>query len=909
MLLDRFRRPRWRHPDPEVRRQAVQRLSAGDSEGQATLRSLALDDPAPGVRAIAVKRLGELALLRDRLESDPDANVRESARARYRQCLANGSGSGDLQARLGELEHCGDAQVLAHLARSGREEALRAAALERMQDAAVLADCAINDPVARLRQRAVERITDVRILADLAETARRRDSRVARLARERYERFAAEQARGDRDREAALKLLARLDELTGADSHARAELLRLENRRRVLSALTPELATELDARLAERHERLTTAAARADDESERAAVLVRRLEQGELPPEDALPELRDLLQDATNTAPAPFARARQWLAAADRLSAAGTELESAVSAADATALRHALRSIAWPGELPLPPGLARAEDALARFDEQPAGANAALEREEQGPVQEAESLPAPATDELERALAEIESDLDRGRFRSARRRLARTRKAMDGNRAVPRSLARRLATASARVAEWRDWRQFAVEPKQQALCEAMEALREDAALAPARRVARIRALQADWKATGGSDSAASRALWQRFSAAAEQALEPCREWLEREAAERRANAEERERIRDQLADFLAAGNIDAIATAELVRIRRTARSEWLSRQPVNDDEIAAAARQFEASMDRLTAIIDARRDAARSQREAIVTALEALLDREDVEGAAAEAKRLQGEWQCGEQAHPKLERVLWKRLRAASDALFARRSEQREAARGRARARLGEAEACCEGLERIAADPEARTAEALTEDLCRARERFTAAALPEDRAGRGVRHRFERAVQAVEQRADEARQRQWRERVELMRALEAACAARERGDAVAAAPEWPPYLPGAVAEALQARWEAAAADRPMPAAEPEQTRDLVVRLEILGAVDSPPEDRERRLACQVDRLAEGIGAGSREAPRAEAWRLAASALSAPFADAALAERFWRGLAAVIAGRR
>ncbi len=909
MLLDRFRRPRWRHPDPEIRRQAVQRLSANDAGEQATLRSLALDDPAPGVRAVAVKRLGELALLRDRLESDPDANVRESARARYRQCLANGSGGGGLQARLDELEHCADAQVLAHLARSGREEALRAAALERMRDAAVLAECAMNDPVARLRQRAVERIADSRTLAGLAETAKRRDSRVARLARERYEQLAAGQARGERDRKAALDLLTRLDELTGAGSHARAELLRLGNRRRSLSALTPELVAELDARLAERHERRAAAAGQASDNLGRLDTLLHRLEQRELLPDSALPELERVLRDAPASTDARHVQGRQWLEAGSRLHGASIALESALATAYAAALRRALESIAWPAALPEPPQLARARHELMRLDEQPVAS--APDPASSAGTREAESDPrsAPAADELEHALAGIETDLDRGRFRPARRRLARARKVMDDNRSVPKVLARRLATASARVAEWQDWRQFAVEPKQHALCEAMEALVNDANSAPAERVARIRSLQAEWKATGGSDSASSRALWQRFSAAADQALEPCREWLEREAAERRANAERRQRIRDQLAGFLAGNDAEAVATVELVRIRRTARAEWLSHQPVNDAEIAAVAKAFETLMDRLTAIIDARREAARSRREAPVAALEALLESDDAEAATADAKRLQGEWQRGEQAHPKVERALWKRLRAASDALFARRADRRDVARGRARALTAEAEACCEALEQLAAEPGERPAEAFAEELRQARERFAGIALPEGRPARGVRHRFERAVRAVEQRAGEGRQRQWRDRLVSMQALEADCVARERGDAGMSEPDWPPYLPGTVAEVLRTRWKAAVAERPITSAEPERPRDIVLRLETPGAIDSPPEDRERRLACQVERLADGIGAGSGEAPQAEAWRLAAEALSAPFPDAALARRFWRGLAAVIADPR
>jgi hypothetical protein len=115
-----------------------------------------------------------------------------------------------------------------------------------------------------------------------------------------------------------------------------------------------------------------------------------------------------------------------------------------------------------------------------------------------------------------------------------------------------------------------------------------------------------------------------------------------------------------------------------------------------------------------------------------------------------------------------------------------------------------------------------------------------------------------------------------------------------------------APPEWPDYLPGTLVDALNRRWAEAEAGRPVAATPQQRCRDWILRLEILAGVDSPAEDRERRLACQVERLAEGIGSGGREAPRAEAWRLAAAVLSAPLPTPELARRFWSALAEVVA---
>src|SRR5262249_56760736 len=53
-------RPRWRHPDPAVRAEAVRELPADQQE---RLGSVASGDPDAHVRRIAIKRLREVTLL------------------------------------------------------------------------------------------------------------------------------------------------------------------------------------------------------------------------------------------------------------------------------------------------------------------------------------------------------------------------------------------------------------------------------------------------------------------------------------------------------------------------------------------------------------------------------------------------------------------------------------------------------------------------------------------------------------------------------------------------------------------------------------------------------------------------------------------------------------------------------
>jgi len=132
MLFERLRRPRWQHPDANVRRSAVARVERPVGDGVDPVVELARHDPDGAVRAVAVKRLDDLDELRNRLDADEDGRVREALGLRLRQLLTGGVGDrADLAARVSAINALADAKLLAHVLRNGREEAIRAAALER----------------------------------------------------------------------------------------------------------------------------------------------------------------------------------------------------------------------------------------------------------------------------------------------------------------------------------------------------------------------------------------------------------------------------------------------------------------------------------------------------------------------------------------------------------------------------------------------------------------------------------------------------------------------------------------------------------------------------------------------------------------------------------------------------------
>ncbi|MCO6440428.1 MAG: DUF349 domain-containing protein [Nitrococcus mobilis] len=902
MWFDRFRRPGWQHRNPKVRQAAAASLATAEPGEYATLASLAVSDPAPAVRATAVKRLIALETLCQCAQEDPDAAVREAAQTRYGQLLAEGCETLDYPSREVALRACQDAGVLAQVARFGREPAIRVAALERLDDPLVLEEIINGDAVARVRRRAVERVRDETVLARVERERRRTDRKVARLARERLDELRRQRARLEAVQRERVTVIAALEALAEhpRSSAVDAERQRLLNRWEahdegaslelqqrlavVLDALDKALLAEANGEPPLRPEHAPEAD--TNTQQERAVPLDSVFEAIIASPEptsEAVGQVQNLLvgtPDESAVEPkGRVAQVRAWLNAARRYLQERMALQAALAGAteqDCADLQALEQRIAWPSDCPVPVLLQEGRRLIA-----------ACENKKQNRRRQQRKA---CIEELQRQLDDLEAALSEGHLRPARRLLQRAEQLapeMEGS--LPERLERRLRHATIQVAELRDWRQFAVLPKQEALCRAMESLLEDPDLSPPERARRVRDLQSEWKATGGSDSTRSQALWERFSGAADRAFEPCRAWFEAEAQRRKLNLIERERICGQLAEFVEQADWEAIAGNTLEQIRATAREEWRHFGPVERAQSGTLHERFEALMASLTQHIEVKRAAYRACKAELVDKARALLDHDDLEAAAKQAKHLQQEWNALGPARS-ADRILWKAFRAACDELFAKRDAQRERRRSRRTRLLEEAALICAQLETLAGAGGSADRNALRRDAARLQSAFQALGLPQGKEGRALRERFEAVDQALAERLQRLETTTARRQFAELKRLAELSRAWEAGTGEAVSSAGIMELPKWSLEPLQQRWAAVENGKPKTP-DPEAARRICIRLEILAGIDSPSVDETLRLELQVERLSEGMGSGKEPLRCQEAQRLAAQWYGMPGGEA------------------
>jgi len=880
-LLRRLFSPRWRHPDPSVRREAAEKLDPATQRD--ALEHLAQDGDAQ-VRLAALKRLDDperlLTLRADGLGSrELDRQLLDLITGKHAHL--------ELAKRQSLIGRIDDSTLLGDIALQGDNQQLRLAALERLDNEDDLIRQACDNGIAAVRHAAAERIESEAGLKRLALEARR-DRHVARGAKERLSRIRADAAsieQACQQREQLLTTLeshanatweplyagrfrhlerewSRLSDLPSAEQDQRFQDASLRCRKVIGDHEAQEHVREADQRRREQADNDREALVMALEESLKA------LRQGEGVTDQDLDSLRAQKQlmasrwQALSELHLAEGALRQRYDAAlkeyDRLVQArmrlderADDLEAAIKDGNEALLKRLVSDCDWPEGIPPDPRLARArhylrlEQDFADDDGKDAGAELVSRFDEE--------------------LARLEALLDAGSFKGASRLHQRLRHLAERLPTSADSQRATLKRHGARLAELRDWRGFVAGPKREHLCQAITDLEADPSLSDRDRDRRHRQLVKEWRALG--DAANSRDQSERFRAASDRLRERLKHWHEQQRLERQRHLEERQALCSQLEALLEQPAAQADPDS-LREIRDQAREQWKRTSPVPRDQAEAIGRRFGRIRHQLQALIDRRAvEIAEAKRELIEQTRRLTQDGGPSHRRAEQAKALQQRWRELGRAPKGEEQTLWREFRQLCDEIFASRDSERDDRAQRTKDRLDQMQAL---IDRIDAWQPATSDEiALLETALD--EASTLEPLPSGRRTEGMRRRWTGIVRARRERLERIavaeKVGRWRAIQPLLQrhlAADAEALAGHAGGDV----ESPQDLDVSAALLRAHATRNAARRHPAP---PDDVADRLARLRVhlslLAGGAIAYQDEPLRLAIQVERLNDSLGQG------------------------------------------
>lgn len=442
---------------------------------------------------------------------------------------------------------------------------------------------------------------------------------------------------------------------------------------------------------------------------------------------------------------------------------------------------------------------------------------------------------------------------------------------------VPKGIQAKIDDFEAQLIKLGDWHEFAVTPKKEALIAQMQAL-ATSDISPENLASKIHDLQDSWKEVSKGVQQQDDELWQQFQQASALAYAPCKEFFEAQAAERDNNLSKRRELVNQLQQYLNGYDFTNAVWKDVEQTLKTARNEWQTYWPVPRKAGNDLQKEFEALMEQLFGKITSEYESNKAAKQNLIEQAQTLITATDTRAATETVKQLQAQWKAIGKSWHKEDQHLWQEFRKHCDAVFALRNQAFEAAKEQRQAVTAKAESLIDKLDQFAAQTIAQL-DAANAEIDAIQAEFTTLELPKESA-KALYNKLNASLAAIATKRNSARnqaeEKSWADLFNVLNELreyELAVIAQTASESLAAkkaqletlianTPRWPT---GSFSLVQQRLAKADTITSEIQKINSETLHTLAIRAEILAGQESPAEDKQVRMAYQVQQMQQAFG--------------------------------------------
>ena len=926
MPLMRFFKPKWQHPNPDVRCQAVEALASDNAD---VLNKVALQDEIPAVRRVALSRIHDLQFLRTAVDKERDQEVRDFARRCLSELLAGVNEKfHPLEIRLDFLTRHPEPEFLEYVALKGAEPELRKSAQALVMREEVLGEVAVHDPVFANRLAALERIDDSSVLEKIFHDTRKHDKQINRLSRSKLDALIEAQQRIVRNQTECETICKRLEQM-GQGENWETELAEFEQFEESWKRLSIEAEAEFQARYATardaflRRSAVYREARQAEEQAWGIAKSAKQAILSELA--KCLVEMQDLdtlneeLESKYKTDLEHWQTAWNEVTGLPDIQAAPL---NATYEKDLGAIRKQIAVLkdCRIAEAALSALLSEAEKLLnskkpitekqinslgKRWEAKQGAADShTLVSVNEQYVELHKQLRARLTHQLEKRdkefeklpgyLDKLDALLNEKLLKEAAPMHDRVQSSLNNLQAMgmPQDklapFVKRLHRVTPQVRELQSWRTWGADEARERFCDEMEALigSEDK---PSELATQIRRLRTEWNRLSSDGGVTGKTLRKRFDKAANEAYKPCEAFFKQQSEQRSINLEKKRELLQRLESYLESVEWSHMDWKSAVKFQRQVSIDWRRAGPVDRRDAREIDDRYQKALGVLNEHLGLEQKRNLTQRKGLIDKVRTLMEAEDINQAIDECKQLQAQWQATVPGKRQQENELWEEFREACDAVFDRRKQQQSERLAEEQQNKAKKQEICTTLEQLAQSKIDELA-AAERQIHKLLDEWKAVGNVAKRDSAALEQRFEKAQEKFRLQRRALQEAEEKSQLNLLGKKAALCRELEQmlessdpvseSDAINQSWEKLAAMTDAESEVqIQQRYAkvcAALKDKTGAARENlleelqanlEFRKELCLRMEILSGVESPPELQQARMEFQANRLAEAMGQG------------------------------------------
>ncbi len=890
-MLKRFFKPKWQHKNPAVRQRAIASIT-----DDTTLIEIANTDDNTEVCGAAIQRISSITTL---LKITPPQQLQETLNKQFSKLIAKKASQLSFHPGIvSRLQRINSLELIKTVADQANDIQLREAAIALIgeNEQTLLAHYTLKDPSSKIRQATAQRLHDETLIRDTLKQLGKKDKRVAQMLRGQLDTLEARQSQ--------LKEIQNIIELTEHIGHNdqcqrhQAQLNTLKNRWNQLSNVGAENTREFSNACAKAQNRIEDWQQKLESlkplihakESQCALAedFLTRLNQRQRLSDLEVIELGETLDifhqdwDQLERLPEQFEAPQS-----NRFHQALNLLHERVKFLQKNSRFTAgLEKIIHKAEVQLQkPHLQTGfiEALTADWEKQKQPEDPQLKEEYQSQFSRLinqlhifQSKQKQSQEEklkqIQTSLCRIETSLEQDQLNDSDALQKEIKKALRELIDIPTQektlLEGRLQKVAPKIQELKGWRRWSTDQARIELIDEATELKtidQDANT----RAAAVRELRSRWKKLGEIDPASGRKLWKDFDTACSEAYALSQAHFDAEEEQRQKNLEHRENICSDYEALENSTNWDAPDWRNIDKQARTLQNRWRNSGAVSRRKWKHILERYKSAESAIESHLKNERRINLNKREALIEKLEALQDNDNLTEALQAARDAQRAWQPTVTGRRSDEQKLWKRFRTAADTIFARDKEKQEATREEINAVLDKKALVCAATEQLAAKEQIHSS-----DISKLRTQWDEIEPINNKQANQLERRFEKAMRSVNKSSQKGH---WKQQLEQLSSL------MERHDLLEAYEKTiQKDEDDALTESYKQQWlamgnsENSALDLRFKKASQgsfnkseletsaESRASLLLDLEILLELKSPPELAEVRMQKQVSRLADAM---------------------------------------------
>jgi exonuclease SbcC len=183
--------PRWKHKNPQVRKQALLALDKAHQDTQKILLEVANNDPEVFIRRFAIKRLTDIDAVQALRQSAPREEIYQDATWRLCVLLSAEDGTASIEQIKVRLDQYAETRILEYVAKHATNLQLQKYALDKIEHENIVVEVITGTENEEIRQYALDKLNSANALKRVIKSLKRKDKQLAAHAQEKLEQINA----------------------------------------------------------------------------------------------------------------------------------------------------------------------------------------------------------------------------------------------------------------------------------------------------------------------------------------------------------------------------------------------------------------------------------------------------------------------------------------------------------------------------------------------------------------------------------------------------------------------------------------------------------------------------------------------------------------------------------------------